>query len=55
MIDRTLRKLKGYRIVHKGRGANSFADVLARQGINRDRDFTAWIEGSSEDNSGVAL
>ena len=55
VIDRTLRKLKVYRIVHKRRGANSFVDALTRQGINKDRDFTAWIEGGSEDNNGVAL
>ena len=44
VIDRITRKFKGCRIVHKGRCANSFADALARQGINRDRDFFAWIE-----------
>ena len=52
VIDRIIRKLKGYRIVHKGRAANSFADALTRQGINRDRDFSAWIAGGSEDING---
>ena len=55
VIDRITRKFKGCRIVHKGRCANSFADALARQGINRDRDFFAWIEGGSEDISAAVL